>query len=105
MNGHGLKEEPTANSQGFACVLRTLLTSKLPLLHSAIRSRVSEAFTQELSNHEDLTGMATLKPAGILQAEYYLALIWWSSIRTFSLAKTVVTKANSCVLFGDDIGD
>ena len=105
MNGYELKEEPTANSQGFARVLRTLLTSKLPLLHSAIRSRVSEAFTREISNHEDITSMATLKPAGTVRAKNHLTLTGWSSLRTFSLAKTVVTKANSCVFFGDDIGD
>ncbi|KAM0802496.1 cytochrome P450 [Usnea florida] len=29
----------------------------------------------------------------------------WSSVRTFSFAKTVVTKANSCVFFGDDIAN
>ena len=105
MIGYDLKEEPTANSQGFARVLRTLLTSKLPLLHSAIRSRVSEAITEELSNYEDVTSMATLKPTGIVRAEHDLNMTGWSSVRTFPFAKTVVTKANSCVFFGDDIGD
>ena len=105
MIGFEVKEEPTANSPIFARVLRTLLTSKLPLLHTDIRSRVSETFTQELSNHEDFTSLATLKPAGFVQAKFYLTAIGWSSIRTFSFAKTVVTKANSCVFFGDDIGD
>ena len=99
MIGFELKEEPTANSQNFARVLRTLLTSKLPLLHTAIRSRVSETFTQELSNHEDLTSMATLKPSSFVRAKIHLTPIEWSSIRTFSFAKMVVTKANSCVFF------
>ena len=103
--GHELKNETTANSQSFVRVLRTLLTSKLPLLHTAIRSRISETFTQELSNHEDFTSMVTLKSAGFVRAETCLTSTGWSSVRTFAFAKTVVTKANSCVFFGDDIGD
>lgn len=69
MNGYELKEEPKANSPGFSRVLRTLLTSKLPLLHSSIQSRVSEVFTQELLNHEEVSSMATPKPAGVVRAK------------------------------------
>ena len=59
MNGYELKEEPKANSVGHSRVLRTLLTSKLPVLHSAICSRVAESFAQDLPNNHGETGMIT----------------------------------------------
>lgn len=104
MNGHELKEEPKANSPGFSRVLRTLLTSKLHMLHSAIQHRVSEEFARELSKHEEFTGMATPKPSGVRRAKLHPTPTEWQSVRMFSLAKRVVTRANSCVFFGDDSG-
>ena len=69
MNGYELKEEPKANSVGHSRVLRTLLTSKLPVLHSAICSRVAEVFAQDLPNSHEETGMATPRSTGNIRVQ------------------------------------
>lgn len=68
MNGFDIKENPKANGSGHSRVLRTLLTSNLLFLHSALRLRVSEIFTHELLN-ENTAGIAAPESTRVTQAE------------------------------------
>lgn len=71
MNGYELKEEPSANSSGHSRVLRTLLTSKLPLLQPNMQQTISEALTQEFEAREDQNGTVVCG-SEIAQSAYVL---------------------------------
>lgn len=100
MNGFEVHDQMTANGSTHFRVLRVLLRSNLQSLQPVLQKAIAEAFTKEIqSRRQDENGYNILQmlqgPANLVSG--------WISIPTFSMAKSVVTSANSLVFFGEQL--
>ena len=87
MQGYDWPEQRSTDEIGFVRAIRSLLTSHLPVLLPAMRHTIASEFDEQIEQSNTLKGHVEVR-----------------QLPVYSAIKNVVTRVNSLVFFGEELG-
>ena len=87
MQGYNWPEQRSIDEIGFVRAIRSLLTSHLPILLPTVHYAIASDFDEQIEQSSSLEGYVDVK-----------------QLPVFSATKNAVTRVNSIVFFGEELG-